>query len=185
MDDVASRITTVEKQTSSQIESSRATVVAQVSDVQKKLADAVVDIGDQRRKLADTSGLVSALFSKGVVEQFAMANSPRTEAIAIDGSHVAVYMLLTDPPILQTLQLQWYIYVQPKSSYGVTGNVIAFRWGQSIENLRTQLMEVSYVPDPSSNGKRFSALSVRDGTVFADGSPLPNPFGTVPAPGKR
>ncbi len=176
MDDMAARISTVEKQTRTQIEGSRTTVSAQVSDVQKKLAEALADIGEQRRKLTDTSELVTAMYSKGVVEQFMMLNSSRTQLIAADTTHVSVYMLLKDPPILQTLQLQWHIYVQPKASYRMIGNVVVFRWGQSVENLRTQIMEVSYVPDPSSKEKRFAVLSVKDGNVFADSLRLPSAF---------
>jgi F0F1-type ATP synthase membrane subunit b/b' len=168
---VATRVGLVEKDTTAQIESSRNKISAQIGDVEKKLGDAVADISEQRKKLADTNELISAVFSKGVLESFDMKDLKRTAVIGSD-AHVSVYFLLKDPPIFQTLQLQWYLTPQPRRSYGIIGNVVYFGWGQTIAGLQSHEMDITYVPNLLSKEQRFKSLSVKNGKVFADDKEL-------------
>ena len=77
-------------------------------------------------------------------------------------------MLLKSAPIFQTVQINYRIYVQPKSSYHLNGNLLIFVWGDPADNLKQFPLEVSYVPDPTYKGPIYSSLSVKDGHIFAD-----------------
>jgi hypothetical protein len=79
-----------------------------------------------------------------------------------------VFMLLAKPAILQTVQLNSHIFVQPKASYILQGNLIRFFWADSIQSLSAWPLEVSYVPDPTYKGKLYKTLSLKGGHVFAD-----------------
>jgi len=83
-----------------------------------------------------------------------------------------VYTLLKSAPIYQTLQINARIYVQPKASYFLMDNLVTFDWGEGIDSLKSYVLEVSYVPNPTHKGNFYSALSVKDGRAYADGHML-------------
>lgn len=168
---LSGRVTELEQQTTHKITDANQHVASQVSELDGKVATALADISKQQEKLANTDELVETLFSKGQIEQFSIVDSPRFVALPV-GDHVEVYILLTQPPIFQTLQLQWHIYVQPKNSYVTVSNVLIFKWGQSLDALKPNVLIVSYVPNPRAP-TNFKQLSVKDGIVYADGQALP------------
>ncbi len=71
-------------------------------------------------------------------------------------------MFLKAVPIFQTVQINYRIFVQPKSSYHLNGNLLLFIWGDPADNLKQYPIEVSYVPDPTYKGPTYSVLSVRN-----------------------
>ena len=168
---LSGRVSDVEKQTTGKISEANQHVSAQVSDLDAKVATALGDISRQQEKLANTDELVETLFSKGLIEIFPIVDSPRFVALPF-GGHVDVYILLKQPPIFQTLELQWHVYVQPKNSYFLMSNVIVFNWGQTLDALKPNPLIVSYIPDPRVPAS-VKQLTAKDGTVFADGQALP------------
>ncbi len=146
-----------------------------MSELGAKVDAADQEIVVQQRKLTNTSELVKALFSKGETELFIPAAGDNSKfcMISLPQKGANVYMLLKSVPIYQTIQLQFHIYVQPKYSYTMFGNVLFFRWGDAVESIKQYPLSVSYVPDPTYQGRSYSSLNVRDGHAFADTLQLP------------
>ncbi len=140
------------------------------------MEEANKSIAQQQSKLVSTNELVTAMFSKGQVETFAASGGNTANFVfvpipAMGGNNqkgAIVFMLLKSAPIFQTVQINFHIYVQPKSSYFLRANVITFIWGDPADNLKQFPLEVSYVPDPTYKGVVYSKLSIKDGHVFAD-----------------
>jgi hypothetical protein len=148
-----------------------------VVELDGKVEAANRNISTQQAKLTRTNELVTAMFSKGLTEYFSTTQGNMTTFLIRPkpggASGAIVLMLLNSAPIFQTIQLQFHIYTQPKASYALSGNVLAFSWGDPVESLKQFPFEVSYVPDPTYHGAIYSALSVKDGHALADGTPLP------------
>jgi hypothetical protein len=92
-------------------------------------------------------------------------------ALPHDPTHSTIYILLKSPPIPQTVDVQWHIFAQPKNSYFLVGNMVIFRWGQSIDRFREQQLSVTYVDKPKAK-PTYSALTLNDNRVMADSEPL-------------
>ena len=71
----------MENQTTHKFADANQHVSSQVSDLDTKVAVAVADIAKQEEKLANTDELVEALFSKGEVEIFPIADNARFVAL--------------------------------------------------------------------------------------------------------
>jgi hypothetical protein len=171
---LSSRVTSLEQDTTKEIAGARKRVNEHVGELDKKIETASKEIADQQKKLANTDEIVKALYSKGRT-QYVDTKTASQQFVALQKTkRVAVYFLLTDPPIYQTVQLVWHVYTQPKGSYSVVGNVVVFMWGDPLENLKNYPLEISYVPDPTAGALRFSSLALRDGHVYADGNLLPD-----------
>jgi hypothetical protein len=167
------RVSELEKKSSSQMRASTERIEAQVKDLHQQMDATSKGMLEQEKKLASTDELVKALFSKGITEYFqTSANSPAAVIVSLQvaGKNSAfVFMLLKSAPIFQTVELKWRVASQPRNSFGlIKNNILFFNWGEPIENLRQNPIEVYYVPDPTSKTPAFKALSIREGTIFAD-----------------
>ena len=155
-------------------------ISAQLDTVKKELVETSTALKNQQRQLSDTSELVKMLFSTGQSEQFfTQANSDRLlilptsnrqflesfpKGTPYNAPQGLVFLRLRDAPIPQTLQLQFLVSVQPKTSYNVldgTANVIVFRWGDSVDSLKQHYIEVNYIADKSA-ASLVKTLSVKD-----------------------
>jgi zinc-ribbon domain len=172
---LAAKVSGLESKTTSQIADASKHVEGRVTELDKSVESANKAIAEQQKKLINTNELVTLLYSKGEVESFSAAqgNSAKFVVYAFPLTNNAqkgalVFMLLKSAPIFQTLQINFRIYVQPKSSYSVRGNIVRFVWGDPAENLKQWPLEVSYVPDPTYKGVVYSNLSVKDGHIVAD-----------------
>jgi hypothetical protein len=158
----------------------------QLDEVKKELIVTSTALKNQQRQLSDTSELVKMLFSKGQTDQFLPETAsdrllilPTTNRLLLQSAPKAptglAFLLLHDAAIPQTLQLQYFVSIQPRSSYTVLDgapNVVVFRWGDSIESLKQHYIEANYIADKSASAI-VKTLSVRDGLPYADGKPLP------------
>lgn len=169
---LSDKVSGLEKKTANQFAEARQHVEARLTELDERVEEANKNIVQQQSKLVSTNELVTAMFSKGQVEYFAgnTTNSIVVPVPAANGDQrgAVVLMLLKGAPIFQTIQLNFHIYVQPKSSYFVRANLLTFFWADPAENLKQFPLEVSYVPDPTYKGTVYSKLSVRNGHVFAD-----------------
>lgn len=126
----------------------------------------------QQEKIADINQLLKAFYEAGTTKHYSSeSDSDILIIISHESNRVTLYALLPDSPIPQTLELQYYISVQPRNSYFVDGNLVTFRWGQSESSLRDKPLAFTYVPDPTSEPK-FEKLERRGHRVYADGKPL-------------
>jgi len=178
---------------------------SQLQTVKTDLADTSAALKNQQRQLSDTSELVKMLFSKGQTDQFATnVNSARFIVIPTANRQLLqtgqriptgiAFFLLSNAPIAQTVQLEWFVFVQSKSTYNIvdgTSNVLFFRWGDPLDSLKQHPAEVTYIADKSTSAV-VKALSVKDGMPFGDGRPLLlDPFSrflltpTEPTPTKK
>jgi F0F1-type ATP synthase membrane subunit b/b' len=172
---LSTRMSELEKKTSDQIDESSKTVDARVSDLNVKIDAAVRDIGEQEKKLDSTDAIVKNIFSKGTVEYVPTNGNSSRVVVLPFGKGAAVYMLLGAAPIPQTLEMKWRVASQPRGSYFVlNNNAVLFIWGDPLENLKQNPLEVNYVPDPTMTTEPFKTLSVRDNHVFADTYQLPD-----------
>jgi len=123
------------------------------------------------------------MFSQGVSEGFRVGrNDDRLVLIkSSGGQRHTVFILLRKVPIMQTVQLQWDLYVQPKQSYGVRSNLVVFSWGDDPAKLSTKDLVVSYVPDPSDQ-TTYKSIAVKEQKLYLDGKAVQGnlSFNTVP-----
>ena len=166
---LSTQVSALEKTTSQQMKSASDRIDKRTSDLDVKIDTATKDIAEQQRKLASTNELVKSLFSRGKTEYFDTKSSSTRFAYVPYKGGVWVYMLLADIPIRETVEIKFHVYSQPKSSYfPINSNVLFFNWGQTLEALQQQPLEVNYVPDPTQSKEKFKALSVRDRRAYAD-----------------
>jgi hypothetical protein len=140
--------------------------------MQGSLRDAQQRLENQQAKLADIDQLLKSFYEARKTEAFD-TKTDSTDLIVLkhDDTHATIYILLSAPPIPQTVDIQWHVYAQPKNSYLVVNNVIIFRWGQSVESFRSQQLTVTYVAEPKEK-PLYSKLSITDNRVRADEDPL-------------
>jgi len=180
---LSTRLSGMESKTADQVANANKHVETRVTELDTKVESANKTIADQQAKLLNTNELVTAMFSKSEVEIFQTAQGntatfattplvlPKLPAGAVPPKsppQAVVYMLLKSAPIYQTVQINFRIYIQPKSSYIVTGNLLTFFWGESIENLKQWPLEVSYVPDPTYHGPIYKTMTLKDGRLLFD-----------------
>jgi hypothetical protein len=173
---LSDKVAGMESQTANRMTTASKHVEDRVTDLDREVASANKEIAAQQSKLTSTNELVTAMFSKGQVETFNVStgDTPTLVVYAIPTlsgqpqKGAIVYMLLKSAPIFQTVQINYRIFVQPKSSYHLNGNLLMFFWGDPSDNLKQFALEVSYVPDPTYKGPTYSALSLKDGHIFAD-----------------
>jgi hypothetical protein len=170
------KVSGLEAQTANRIVSANRHVEERTTELDKKVETANREIATQQTKLTSTNELLTTMFSKGQVETFQPGPSDTPTCVVFafptppgqSQKGAVVFMLLKSAPIFQTVQINYRIYVQPKSSYHTNGNVLIFFWGDPADSLKTYPLEVSYVPDPTYNGPTYSTLSAKEGHVFAD-----------------
>jgi hypothetical protein len=185
-DDAAQQSQAMKKETNSfrsDLEGSRQQLQAasklqpEMESMRKQLAQATSDIQEQQKVISSSQEFVKSVFSSHVVQIFNI-NASATDRYAIVPPQAplkltAVWLLLDKSPIQGTLQLQYYISVQPPDSYFcVAHNLVVFFWGDPPENLKQKPLSVSYFPD-TSDRELIHSLSEHDGRVWADDQPLP------------
>jgi hypothetical protein len=147
-------------------------VTEQLADLDGKVTKAETDIGTQKKKLSDTDELVSALYSKSQSYVFNMYSGtpalPGKAAVVDGGDFYLICMLIPAPPIFQTLQIQWDVFVLPKFDSSSVRNVVMVRWKKSRGDWHAHPLYLSYVPNPAES-LRFSSLDVKGDTVYGDG----------------
>jgi hypothetical protein len=175
MNALAVRFSGREKTTEGQLAESKQQLERQLTDLSTQLQTAKETIEVQQKKLTNTNELVNAMFSQGKTETFYTLRRS-TPGIALraypDPNLVQVFLALKSAPILQTVQVQWWVAVQPRYSYSVVHNIVIFNWGETLNNLDNHPIEVSYVPDPTYKGDVYSNLFVKDGHLIADGKQI-------------
>jgi hypothetical protein len=143
-----------------------------------ELGRATTELSAQQKVISSSEEFVKKVFSAHVTYEFTFKDFVQPKAIVIpppQGSkngNTVVLMLVPDAPIEGTLQLQYKIYMQPPTSYVHIHNLIVFFWGDPAENLKTDMLSVSFFPDKSDK-ETIKALTMRDGRVYADDQPLP------------
>jgi hypothetical protein len=163
-----------------EIETTSTVVLKQVDDVKKQLDAASETITAQEKKITDTSELVKAIFARARTDSFEPTATPdQMVIIKHDDSHASIYLLLHEIPIEGSLQLQYHVFSQPKTSYEVLRsgdalvNVVGFRWGENSANLVGKILTASYIGDPTAQSALFKSLTVKEDRAYADGVPLP------------
>lgn len=173
---LSERVSGLEQQTTNRISGASKRVESRIAELDNKVDAATKDIGIQQAKLSNTTDLVAALFSKGEVQVFQTGRNSSDYLVVPSTGITWVLFRMNQAAIFQTLQLQWHVYVQPKTSFATIGNILIFRWGDPADNLKQHPFELSYVPDPTYKGLLFKALSVRNGAVYADEQILQGPW---------
>jgi hypothetical protein len=131
---LSNRLAGLESHTASQIADASKHIEDRVSDLDRKVEAANKQIAGQQEKLTSTNELVTAMFSKGQTQVFSTTAGNTPDFVVLpnpSGTQGAtVLMRLKSAPILQTLQVQFYISVQPRFSYYQMANVIVFFLGR-------------------------------------------------------
>lgn len=100
-------------------------------------------------------------------------NTSRIIVVPPSGNHkTLVYMLLDQPVIPGTIEIQWWVSYEPPGSFVSAHNLVIFSWGDPTGNLKQHQLSVSYFPD-STDKQVFHALSEHNGIVYADGIAIP------------
>jgi hypothetical protein len=148
----------------------------QMEEMQKSLAGALVQVQKQQETISSSEAFVKDVFSSHRTNTFTVlaGTGPQVASIPAgpSGGNSVILLLLPDAPIPQTLQLQFKVFTQPANSYVTIHNLVIFFWGDPIGNIIGQQLTASYFPDKSDK-EHISALSEKDGRIYADGEPLP------------
>ena len=159
-------------------------VEAKIRGLNKQLEDAgklqveMVSIREeltkQQKVLSSSEEFAKQLFSSHQAEFFQPGRTPQERCRILprkNGNGATVYLVLSKVPIAQTLQLQYHVFSQPKNSYICISNLVVFSWGDPADNLNAHELTASYFPDNSTRNA-ITALSEKEGRVYADGEPL-------------
>lgn len=161
----------VQKQTQ-EMQASLGVAQGLIQKQQKELGSQQEALQKQQEKLADLDQLITSIYEARRSEiHEATQDSSTLVAVKHDDTHVDVYVSLDSPPIPQTVDLQWHVFAQPKDSFMIYGNVLIFRWGQSLEVFRSHPLTITYVPMPKQNSID-GELSLKDSRVFIGSEPL-------------
>jgi hypothetical protein len=166
------QVNALESQTATSVTAATKRIESQLKELDQRVSEAQSQINEQQKKLTDTGELVKSLFANSHVEQFNETVVGRYIVREGDNRRV-VYMLLTDIPIPQSVQIQFHIFTQPRNSYVVSRNVVIFFWADPAESLKQHPLLVSYVADPNAQEKPFKTLLLNKDRVFADSVQLP------------
>jgi hypothetical protein len=140
-----------------------------------QLSKATSDLAAQQKVISNSEDFVKTVFSSHAVVQFSFEQFVKPTSVVIPGRNgqpTFVYMLLPSTPIAATLQLQYFVAIQPPGSYFNIHNLVIFSWSDPADNLKLKPISASYFPD-SGDKEIIHALSEHDGRVFADDQPLP------------
>lgn len=132
------------------------------------------ELTKQQKVLSSSGDFVRSVFSSHRMDYFqgGGADSSRYKVLPRkSGVGATVYLLLSKPPIRQTLQLQYHIFAQPGNSYLNIHNLVIFSWGDPAGSLDQHELSASYFPDDSDT-EIINTLSEADGRIYADGQPL-------------
>ena len=149
----------------------------EMESMRKQLAQATNDIQAQQKVISSSQDFVKSVFSSHMTDIFNIGQPPNDRYAVVpppaQGGNTVVYMLLRQAPIPGTLQVPYYVFVQPPNSYLVLfHNLVILFWGDPPGNLQGKPMSVSYFPDINDK-ELIQSLSVHDGRCFADDQPLP------------
>ncbi len=154
------------------------TLEPQIETLRQQLAQATDEIHAQQKVISSSQDFVKNIFSSHMVEMFSIGQPPADRYAIIPpvskgNPNTVVWLLLQKAPIDGTLQLQYFISVQPPNSYfRLFHNLIVFFWGDPPDNLKQRPLSVSYFPD-TSDTDLIHSLSEHDGRAWADDQPLP------------
>lgn len=139
-----------------------------VARMRAELQSATRDLREQQKLLENQSLFIKKVFSTYTTESFNLSrNAQKYIALPRNPTGALVFVLLKEPPIAETVQMQYRFAVQPRGAYTILDNLVVLRWGEAIERLAAYDMVVSYFPDRSSK-KQYSTLTTRDGNVYLD-----------------
>jgi hypothetical protein len=140
-------------------------------------------IAEQEKKITDTGELVKAIFARSRTDVFEPNTTPgQIVFIKHDDKNASVYLLLKEVPIEGTLQLQYHVFTQQKTTYSLLRdgdalvNILGFRWGEDVANLTGKYLTVSYIGDPTSQSRHFTTLTIKGDQAYADDVPLPHMY---------
>jgi hypothetical protein len=173
VEDLSAKVSKLEATTTEKVNTATTRIENQVKNVDQRVNDAQSQINEQQKKLTDTGELVKSIFANSRVETFSDAMVGRY-LVREGNNRRVVFILLHDIPYPESVQLQWYVYTQPRNSYAVIKNVVIFFWGDPADNLKQHPLLVNYVADTSSHEQAFKELHVDKDVVFADGFPFGN-----------
>jgi hypothetical protein len=167
---LSAKVSKLEEQTSLRLKGQNESADKAVADLESKIDAATKDIAVQQKKLASTNELVKSLFSKTRTEYFDTNKASARAVVVPLGRGAAVFLLLTQIPIEQTVDVKFHVYSQPKDSYHVLRqNLVLFSWGDPADSIKQHPLEVNYIPDATdTTTPSIKALSVKDNKVYAD-----------------
>ncbi len=165
LDDMTDRLNTVESLIKSlQIEYDKANTNGRV--LQEKLET-------QQQETIRLETILKGWFKNAKSDSFNFQTPDSFQVIATstNGSKTMIAFLLSSVPIEGSLRLQYGVFAQPPGSYGNRGNVAFFKWGESLDNLKSTPVYASYVADVTKTNV-VHKLEIRDGVLYGDTSPL-------------
>lgn len=144
----------------------------ELNKVQANIMDMQNDLESQQKTIFNINERMAAFLKEGKTFIFDQPDvNSKYKILTLKEREHIIFILLDQVPIWQTLQIQWFIYVQPKRSYVIRGNLLIFRWGDDLQKLNEKPLEVTYVPDPLAKPK-FNSLDKVDNQIFLDGKKI-------------
>jgi hypothetical protein len=146
--------------------------------MQIQLEQATDAINAQKRVLSSSEELAKSIFSSHTADYFRIGESPKDRYAVLQpakkGDPTGVFLLLKSAPISATLQLQIGNITPQQNQFQNIHNLVYFACGDCTpDGMKTQVLSVSYFPDPSDK-ETINGLTERDGRIFADDQPLRN-----------
>jgi hypothetical protein len=148
----------------------------QMNDIRQQLEQALAQIRNQQTIISSSEEFVKNVLGSHRTDLFSVGHELKTRLVTMEppkaGDRAVVLFLLSNPPIKETLQLQYRVFAQPPNSFVTLHNLVVFFWGEPLSNLLNQQLSASYFPDKSDK-ELSGSLGERDGRVYADNEPLP------------
>lgn len=144
---------------------------ASITEQQTEISKTQEGLTKHQERLEDVELLVKNMFEQYRTEHFSHKVPERMIVTKHEDLKTVILFELEHAPIPQTMRLQYHIYAQPPGSFFNNGNVVMFRWGDSVEKTREKSYSMSYVPDPTKKGRKGD-LGSTDGFATVDGKRL-------------
>lgn len=139
-----------------------------ITKAQDRIVGAQGEIDSQRKDISDVKYLVRGLLSATETEVFNEEDEKRYVVTPVTGdtAQAVAIFVLKDVPFKDSVRVQFHVWPQPPNSYSVSGNLIIFRWGESIESIKGEALKkrhfyVEYIADPNKAGEANEIISVK------------------------
>lgn len=149
------------------------TLKQEVTQLRNDLAGARKEIEEQQKVLLNQELFVKNIFSSHRFDVFDANSAPAIfRIVPTPPKGAIIYMLLSHIPVAETVQIQYHIFSQPRTSYVVMDNLVYFVWSDSVKDFLPKQLTVSYFPDKTRT-QLLKSIREKDGRIYVDDEPFP------------
>jgi len=142
--------------------------VGEVAKTQRIPPDEISQKKTQQEDVFISDSLLGKIFDRFKLEIIKADQIGKIAIIKRNDRLAFVLLVLEHVPLPQTIELQWYIYNQPASSYSAFKNVVLFNWGDDVSKLSTKNFTIRYIADFSKDNEKVRLRRTDDFVYVGD-----------------